>query len=136
VRDRRALCEDRSEDRSDVSWYLEVLKNYAEFGGRARRAEYWYFTLVSTIVVAVLVALDLATGIYPILTGLYAFAVFIPSLAVSIRRLHDTGRSGWWIVIALVPLAGAIVLLVFYVQDGASAENLYGPNPKAAGPAS
>ena len=119
-----------------MNWYLEVLKRYAQFDGRARRAEYWYFTLFSTIAVVVLIVLDYALGIYPILTGLYAFAVFFPSLGVSIRRLHDTDRSGWWILISLVPLIGAIALLVFYVQDSDYGSNGYGPNPKAVAPAS
>jgi uncharacterized membrane protein YhaH (DUF805 family) len=117
-----------------VGWYLEVLKKYAQFDGRARRAEYWYFALVNTIVVVALIALDFAADIYPILTGLYAFAVLFPSLAVAVRRLHDTGRTGWWILVALT-VVGAIVLLVFYVQDGDSDANAYGPSPKAVAPA-
>ena len=115
-----------------MSWYLEVLKKYAVFSGRARRAEYWYFLLFNLIVVVVLSIIDAAAGTNPLLSGIYTLAVLLPSIGVAIRRLHDTGRSGWWILIALIPLVGAIVLLVFYVQDSASGMNEYGPNPKFA----
>ena len=115
-----------------MSWYLEVLKKYAVFGGRARRAEYWYFLLFNLIVVIVLSIIDAAAGTNPLLSGIYTLAVLLPSIGVAIRRLHDTGRSGWWILIALVPLVGAIVLLVFYVQDSSAGVNEYGPNPKFA----
>jgi uncharacterized membrane protein YhaH (DUF805 family) len=127
-----------------MNWYLEVLRKYAVFSGRARRREYWFFALFNFIISLVLVALDFLFGtIDPqagagLLSGLYALAVLIPSLAVSVRRLHDTGRSGWWLLIALVPLIGAIVLLVFFVTDSEAGANQYGPNPKAswqAGPA-
>ena len=115
-----------------MSWYLEVLKKYAVFSGRARRAEYWYFLLFNLIVVVVLSIIDAAAGTNPLLSGIYTLAVLLPSIGVAIRRLHDTGRSGWWILIALVPLVGAIVLLVFYVQDSSAGVNEYGPNPKFA----
>ena len=115
-----------------MSWYLEVLKKYAVFSGRARRAEYWYFLLFNLIVVIVLSIIDAAAGTNPLLTGIYTLAVLLPSIGVAIRRLHDTGRSGWWILIALIPLIGAIVLLVFYVQDSEGGVNVYGPNPKFA----
>ena len=119
-----------------MNWYLEVLKKYAVFGGRARRTEYWLFFLFNSIIVLVLGIIEAIAGITPdtdvsILGNLYSLAVLIPSLAVGVRRLHDTGRSGWWMFISLVPIVGVIVLLVFFVQDSQDGDNQYGPNPKS-----
>ena len=118
-----------------MNWYLVVLKKYAVFSGRARRKEYWMFTLFSTIIAFVLGFIESIVGIAPqtnqsILVGIYTLAVLIPSIAVSVRRLHDTGRSGLWVLIGLVPLIGAIVLIVFTVQDSQQGDNQYGSNPK------
>ena len=124
-----------------MSYYLTVLKKYAVFTGRARRAEIWYFILFNLIVSVVLQMLfgsvaetaeDGAASPLAFLPVLYTLVILLPSLAVAIRRLHDTGRSGWWILIALIPLVGTIVLIVFYVQDGDAGDNAYGTNPKAA----
>lgn len=121
-----------------MNWYLEVLKKYAVFSGRARRKEYWFFVLFNIIISIVLAVIDGVTGSFSpeagvgLLGGIYTLAVLIPSIAVSVRRLHDTGRSGWWLLIALVPLIGAIVLLVFMVQDSKPGQNQYGANPKEA----
>ena len=121
-----------------MNWYLEVLKKYAVFNGRARRKEYWMFVLVNFIIALVLAligsGIQIATksALGTIISPLYNLAVLIPAIAVSVRRLHDTNRSGWWVFIALVPLIGAIVLIVFLVQDSQADENQYGPNPKAA----
>lgn len=121
-----------------MSWYLEVLKKYAVFSGRARRTEYWYFVLFNIIVAVVLSLIDTLLGTFNfmqgvgLLSGLYALAVLIPTLAVTVRRLHDIDRTGWWIFINLIPLIGFIVLLVFAVTDGTPGSNRYGPNPKGA----
>jgi uncharacterized membrane protein YhaH (DUF805 family) len=117
-----------------MNWYLEVLKKYATFSGRARRTEYWMFTLISTVIAIVLGVIDtqLAKYGFGVLGPIYSLAVLIPGLAVAVRRLHDTGRSGWWVLIVLVPIVGAIVLLVFLVGDSEPGMNRYGPNPKAA----
>lgn len=112
-------------------WYLEVLKKYAVFTGRARRREYWMFFLVNFIVGLVLAVIGRVLDL-EILQYLYSLAVLLPGLGVAVRRLHDTGRSGWWLLIALVPLIGAIVLLVFLVSDSQPDTNQYGPNPKTA----
>ncbi|MFF0714761.1 DUF805 domain-containing protein [Streptomyces bauhiniae] len=114
-----------------MNWYVDVLKKYAVFSGRARRKEYWMFTLFSVIISIVLTILDNALDIN-FLAGLYSLAVLLPSLAVGVRRLHDTSRSGWWLLVALIPLIGAIVLLVFFVSEGKPEANEYGPNPKYA----
>ena len=120
-----------------MNWYLEVLKKYAVFDGRARRREYWMFILINLIISVVLVIIDSLIGTvirqagFGLLQGLYDLAVLIPSLAVTVRRLHDTGRTGWWILIGLIPVIGGIVLLIFMLLDSESCENQYGPNPKA-----
>lgn len=113
-----------------MEWYITVLKKYAEFSGRARRKEFWMFILINVIISAVLSLLGA-----DFLGGLYSLAVLIPSLAVGARRLHDTGRSGWWQLIYLVPLVGLIVMIVFTAQEGAAGDNKYGSNPKLEGAA-
>ncbi|MEA3249650.1 MAG: DUF805 domain-containing protein [Patescibacteria group bacterium] len=124
-----------------MQYYIGVLKKYAVFSGRAGRAEYWYFALFNFIIYIVLGIVDrLISGpIEPgqmavsVLTTLYSLAVLIPSLAVSARRLHDTNRSGWWLLLGFVPLVGPIVLLVFMVMGSDSGANQYGPNPSVQG---
>jgi uncharacterized membrane protein YhaH (DUF805 family) len=122
-----------------MQWYTDVIKKYAEFSGRARRKEYWMFVLFNVIIGIVLSIIDLIIGTrvgprdsYGLLSGIYSLAVLVPSLAVSWRRLHDTGRSGWWYLINLVPCVGWIVFLVFAIQEGNAGDNQYGPDPKAA----
>ncbi|ANJ67332.1 hypothetical protein A9404_08010 [Halothiobacillus diazotrophicus] len=119
-----------------MNWYLDVLKQYAVFNGRARRAEYWYFVLFNLIISIVLGIVDgmLGSSGVGLLGGLYSLAVLIPSLAVSVRRLHDTNRSGWWLLLLLIPLIGFIVILIFMVQDSTPGENTYGSNPKETTP--
>ncbi|MEW2070889.1 DUF805 domain-containing protein [Streptomyces sp. NPDC007346] len=113
-----------------MNWYLDVLKNYAGFSGRARRKEYWMFALVNFVIAIVLSIIGAAIGT-DILYYVYLLAVLIPSLAVGVRRLHDTGRSGWWLLIALT-LIGGIVLIVFLASEGKQEPNQYGANPKLA----
>lgn len=119
-----------------MNWYIEVLKKYAVFNGRARRKEYWYFVLFHMIVSIVLGVIDGLTGSFSgdvglgLLGAIYALAVLIPSIAVIVRRLHDTDRSGWWILISLIPLIGTIVLIVFLVLDSTPGANRFGENPK------
>ena len=119
-----------------MNWYLKVLKQYADFNGRARRTEYWMFVLFNIIIVFVLGFIDGIIGTsgtqigIGVLGGLYSLAVLIPGLAVSVRRLHDVGKSGWMILIALIPIIGAIWLLVLMLIGGNAGENKYGANPK------
>jgi uncharacterized membrane protein YhaH (DUF805 family) len=119
-----------------MDWYLGVLKKYTVFTGRARRREYWMFVLFNIIISVVLSIIDRVIGNpemgLGILGTLYALAVLVPSLAVGVRRLHDTNRSGWWLLIGLIPCIGFIVLIIFTVQDSQAGDNQYGPNPKAA----
>jgi uncharacterized membrane protein YhaH (DUF805 family) len=114
-----------------MNWYLEVLKKYAVFSGRARRKEYWMFFLFNIIIAIVLGIVEGIVGTFGIIGLIYGLAVLLPGIAVSVRRLHDINRSGWWIFISLVPVIGAIVLIVFMVLDSQSGENQYGQNPKA-----
>jgi len=115
-----------------MNWYLQVLQKYAEFNGRARRTEYWMFVLFNFIAYVVLGIVGRIIHLPVLLTAIYGLGVLIPSLAVSVRRLHDTDRSGWWLLVGLIPLIGVIVLLVFAIQEGQASQNQYGPNPKAA----
>jgi uncharacterized membrane protein YhaH (DUF805 family) len=121
-----------------MSWYLEALKKYAVFSGRSRRMEYWYFVLFNLVVYIVFSLIDALLGTFNVvqgvglLSGLYALAVLIPTLAVHVRRLHDIDRTGWWILISLIPLIGTIVLLVFALTPGTPGSNRYGPDPKQA----
>jgi len=105
------------------------LTQYAGFSGRARRSEYWWFALASFLASVVASIIDTAIGV-SILEWILTLALLVPSLAVAVRRLHDTGRSGWWLLIGLIPLVGAIVLLVFFCQDSRPGTNQYGPSPK------
>lgn len=112
-----------------MSWFVEVLKKYAVFSGRARRKEYWMYTLFVVIISIVLAIVDYALGMQA-LGLIFSIAILLPSLGVAVRRLHDTGRSGWWILISLIPLIGTIVMLVFLCSDSEPGANKYGPNPK------
>lgn len=121
-----------------MNWYLEVLRKYAVFSGRARRKEYWTFTLINILISIVIGFIDQLIGIKVLHIGLlgllYSLAVLIPSIAVGFRRLHDTGRSGWWVLIGLIPILGWLVLIIFTIQDSEPQENEYGPNPKQVRP--
>lgn len=124
-----------------MEWYVRVWQRYAEFSGRSRRMEYWMFTLIHSIIV-----LALCTGIVGfgllrqpvigatsyLLLAAYGLAVLVPSFAVTVRRLHDIDKTGWWILICLVPVIGGITLLVMTVLDGTQGSNQYGPDPKRA----
>ncbi|MGI5307937.1 DUF805 domain-containing protein [Rheinheimera sp. WS51] len=109
--------------------FIGAFKKFADFTGRARRTEYWMFVLISMIISVVLSVVLGFVGLEA-LSLLYSLAVIIPSISIATRRLHDTGRSGWWQLIALIPIIGFIVLIVFLAQDSHDA-NEYGPNPKA-----
>jgi uncharacterized membrane protein YhaH (DUF805 family) len=122
-----------------MNWYIDVLKKYAVFNGRARRKEYWMFALFNIVISIVLALIDatlglmVADGSVGLLGLIYGLGVLLPSIGVAIRRLHDTNRSGWWLLIGFIPLIGVIVLLVFMVLPGTAGSNDHGPDPKAAG---
>lgn len=119
-----------------MNWYLDALKKYAQFGGRSRRKEYWFFVLINMIIVFLLTFIDGLTGTLNaqsglgLLSGIYNLLVLIPSLAVAFRRLHDTGRSAWWLLLFLIPVIGLLVIIVFLVQDSEEGQNQYGISPK------
>ncbi len=120
-----------------MSWYLKVLQNYAVFDGRARRKEYWFFALFNMLFATAFTFIDKLIGTYysqmggyGILNTIYSLAVLIPGLAVSVRRLHDTNRSGWWLLLYFIPIIGWIWILILMVRDSDSGMNNYGPNPK------
>lgn len=114
-----------------MNWYLSVVtEHYADFKGRARRKEYWMFVLFNMIISIVLELIGSLLGVSWI-GWIYSLAVLIPGLAVAVRRLHDTGRSGWWLLICLIPLIGAIWCLVLMCFDSKPESNKWGVNPKA-----
>ncbi|GHA51883.1 DUF805 domain-containing protein [Photobacterium aphoticum] len=121
-----------------MQWYLFVLKQYAVFKGRASRPEYWYFVLCNIIISVVLAIVNHILG-NPgggegggVLGFVYSLMVLLPSLAVATRRLHDTGRTGWWLLIGLIPLIGFLVLVYFFVQPTEPEANQYGDMPPAS----
>ncbi len=115
-----------------MDWFKKGLRNYANFSGRARRKEYWYFVLVQMGLVIIAMILDAI--IFNSEIGLFyivvALGLFLPGLAVTIRRLHDTSRSGWWFLISILPLIGSIILLVFLASDTKFETNQWGPPAK------
>lgn len=120
-----------------MKWFLKVVRdNYANFEGRARREEYWMFTLFNIIfIIAIMLISGLLAGAFdaPAFMGLYiiyALGVLIPGIAVAVRRLHDTNKSGWFYLVALIPFIGSIWLIVLLVTEGDSGPNQYGPDPK------
>jgi uncharacterized membrane protein YhaH (DUF805 family) len=126
-----------------MNWYIDVLKKYAQFDGRARRKEYWMFALFNLLIeMAFLLVVGLAAAtmshsdnpgsalLVLIPFYLYGFAIIVPALAVTIRRLHDTGKSGWFVLLGFVPIVGGIIVLVFMCQDSQAGPNEFGPNPK------
>ena len=122
-----------------MSWFLLALKKYAVFSGRSRRREFWFFMLFYFIILVALAFIDgsmaasaSGPGSAGLLSTIFALAMLIPNLAVTVRRLHDTGRTGWWVLIGLIPVIGGIVLLVFMCLDSEAGSNQYGASPKAA----
>ena len=118
-----------------MNWFIAALKKYAVFSGRARRSEYWYFVLFYLLIYVALAFVDgMLNGAanFGLLSTIFSLGMLIPSISVGVRRLHDTDRSGWWLLVSLVPVIGAIVLIVFSAQDSHPGDNRFGANPKAA----
>jgi uncharacterized membrane protein YhaH (DUF805 family) len=118
-----------------MDWYFKVLRNYVGFRGRARRKEYWMFILVNLVLTGVLSILDKMLGLKiaadeGMLTTIYGLLIMLPSWAVQFRRLHDTDRSAWWLLLVLIPIIGWIVILIFNCQNGTPGENRFGSDPK------
>ncbi len=113
-----------------MNWYVKVLRQYADFDGRARRTEYWMFVLYNIIFSVAANILDYLLGTDYVFGGIYGLAMIIPSLAVTVRRLHDINKSGWMILVLFIPVIGIIWFLILMVTEGIPGENQYGPNPK------
>ena len=110
--------------------YLKVFHNYAVFSGRAEREEYFIFILCNALFSIAAITMDYALGTYIVLFSMHFIATLTPALAVSVRRLHDTGKNGKWCLIVLVPLLGIIWLLILLARPGYPGENIYGPDPR------
>jgi len=119
-----------------MNWYVKCLKQYADFSGRARRKEYWMFVLFNVLISIALGIVDGVLGFSAeassigILGGIYSLAVLIPGIAVCVRRLHDVGKSGWYYLLFLIPIIGAIILLVWFCTEGERSTNAWGEDPK------
>ncbi len=118
-----------------MDWYLKVLRNYIGFRGRARRKEYWMFILVNIVLTGVLGIVDKILGLQlgggeGVLTTVYGVLIFLPWWVVQFRRLHDTDRSAWWLLLLLIPVIGWLVIIAFNCQSGTPGENRFGPDPK------
>ncbi len=120
-----------------MEWFLAALRKYATFSGRARRKEYWHYVLFYVLIYVALLIVDAVTGTFSMeselgfFSGVFALGTLLPSMAVAVRRLHDTDRSGWWLLLGVIPLVGAVVLLYFTIQEGDSGSNTFGADPKA-----
>lgn len=125
-----------------MHWYLTVLRKYATLDGRARRMEYWMFTLLDTLFAILIFVIGTMVG--SMMSGpgelsflgywlvlAYMFLLLMPKLSVTVRRLHDTGRSALWLLVGLLPLVGSLIILVLMALEGEPGENEFGPNPKS-----
>ena len=118
-----------------TKWFLMCVQNkYADFNGRARRREYWMYVLVYVILYCIVALVEGFLGLSPFLTAILSLALLVPSLAVGVRRLHDVGKSGWWLLVVLVPILGSLYFLYLAVKDSQPDTNRWGTNPKAAEP--
>ena len=119
-----------------MEWYIKGINSYSDFNSRARRKEYWMFTLWNIIFALLASLLDYSFGIVYPLVGYgplyiaYALFVLVPGIAVAVRRLHDTGKSGWMYLVAFIPIAGLIWLLILFIKEGDQGNNAYGEDPK------
>jgi len=112
--------------------FIDAYKHYADFSGRANREKYWMFYLFYMLAYIILAIMDEIAGTGGVLSGIFTLGSLIPSIAIAARRLHDINRSGWWQLLILIPIVGAIVLLIFYVTKGDEGENRFGTDPLRA----
>lgn len=113
-----------------TQWYIKCIRQFADFKGRARRKEFWMFALVNFVVSLVITIVGSIIGT-TLLSTIYSLAILLPSLGVGVRRLHDVGKSGWYMLASLIPVIGWIWLLILVVQDSQPGDNQWGPNPKS-----
>lgn len=115
-----------------MDWFIDPIKNhYFDFEGRATRKQFWMFVLFYILAAIVIAVVESMIGMEDILTSVYGLALLLPYLGLAARRLHDINKSGWWLLIGIVPVIGFIVLLIFYVKEGDAGANQYGPSPKS-----
>lgn len=118
-----------------MNWYFKVIKNYAVFNGRARRMEYWMFVLFNIIISLILAIFGQSLfkngniAEPQLLNNIYSLIILLPTIAVSVRRLHDLDKSGWWFLLFLIPIIGTILMVFFFVQQGTSGRNRFGEDP-------
>ncbi len=115
-----------------MHWYTDVIRRYADFAGRASRPEFWWFQLINVIIYVLILLIGAAVLGFSggeIIASLYSLAVFLPGLGVDVRRLHDTNRSGWWVLLGIIPVIGGLVLIVFFASAGTPGPNRFGPSP-------
>ena len=112
-----------------MDFFIDAYRHYADFNGRANREKYWMFYLFYIIFYVGLLVIDRFLGTGGLLGGLFALGSFVPSIAIGARRLHDIGKSGWWQLLVLIPLIGAIILLIWFVLKGTDGDNQFGPDP-------
>lgn len=113
-----------------MEWYLKVVRNYALFTGRARRTEYWMFILFNILFAALASVLDWILGTWNMISGLYGLVMIVPSIAVAVRRLHDINKTGFFLLVGLIPVVGFIWLLILFLKEGDMGDNQYGTDPK------
>ena len=118
------------ENYTAFDWFKKVIKNTFNYQGRARRKEYWYYILIASIIILIGFTLDGILDTPDTLSGLAGFILFFPSLAVTIRRLHDIGKSGWWYLISAIPLIGSLILLFWNCQETSPETNQWGAPAK------
>lgn len=117
---------------SGFDYFKMAFERFGDFKGRSRRSEYWYFALFNAIIsyalmfLGSLISSNVGMGLY----GLYVLAAIVPGVAVAVRRMHDVGKTGWLLLIGLIPIVGAILLLIWFVTEGEHSSNKWGPNPK------
>ena len=111
-----------------IDWFVKCLKNYANFTGRARRKEYWFFTLVYLIGLIIAIIIDAILGTYALFAAIWILGLLVPSISVAVRRLHDTNRSGWFYLIQMIPIVGPVILLIFLATETIPQANQWG-NP-------
>lgn len=121
-------------DRSPIDYYIQAFQKYGQFSGRATRAEYWWFYLVTFAVYILASILDSILSIpFGLISTIYSFGSFIPTLALLVRRLHDTGKNGWFLLVIFIPFLGILLFVISMFTDSTPGDNKYGPNPKGIG---
>ena len=113
-----------------MNWYLKAFENYANFSGRARRKEYFAFQIVNALVTSFIIVPLIESGEFEFLAYGYVLTMVIPLLSVTVRRLHDIGRTGWHVLIGAIPFIGGVIILWWVFQDSEKGNNEWGPNPK------